>query len=126
MVYMIDPNIDRDKLSDELLIQEFKNPSVYKVRHLYDVMAKRSSDNEEIKQLLFKLILSEDARKEKEMGFIMHAWLPAISILKEGKDEVKQELPNILRQWTTKEKELFLNYVKGDQEYYCLLYDIVS
>jgi hypothetical protein len=39
-------------------------------------------------------------------------------------DDLKQELKKVLRQWSDEEKKMFLGYIKSDQEYYCLLYDI--
>jgi hypothetical protein len=121
---LLDPNISVNEISDEALISEFHKPTKYTKRSLYGVMANRASNNDKIKNLLFELIISEEARYETEMGFIMHAWLPAIFILQESNDAVKLELKHLLKNWTQEEKELFLFYIKRDQEYYCLLYDI--
>lgn len=121
---IINPDISKDELSDVQLISEYNNPVKYTIRSLYGVMAKRASANDDIKNILFGIILSEDARKESEMGIIMHAWLPAIFILQLSTDDLKQELKKVLRQWSDEEKKMFLGYIKSDQEYYCLLYDI--
>lgn len=121
---LIDPNITENEISNEELISEFHTPTKYTKRSLYGVMAHRASNNNLLKNLLFDVIISDEARQETEMGFIMHSWLPAICILKESNEEVKLELKNVLKNWTKEEKDLFLSYVKKDQEYFCLLYDI--
>lgn len=121
---IVDPNISSSDLTDEEIINEYNNPKKYSKRSLYGVMAKRAAENNIIKDILFDIIISDEARNKTEMGFIMHSWLPAIFILQEAKDSVKLELREILKTWTKDEKETFLFYIKKEPEYYCLLYDI--
>ncbi len=121
---LLDPNISISEISDEELISEFHKPTKYTKRSLYGLMANRASNNDKIKNILFEVIISDEARHETEMGFIMHAWLPAIFILQESNDAVKLELKQLLKNWTKDEKDAFLFYIKKEQEYYCLLYDI--
>ena len=123
---LIDPNTSHSEISDEVLISEFSNPMKYKKAHLYSIMANRANSNSSIKKLLFEFILDEKNRNAYFLGTIIHAWLPVLHLLEHGTDEMKLELREILRQWTMDEKKLFLNYIKKDQEYYCLLYDIVN
>jgi hypothetical protein len=121
---LVNPNITSDELSDEEILTEYYTPSKYAQRSLYGVMAKRATTNSRFKEILFEVIMSNKTRKEKEMGFIMHSWLPAIFILREGSDKLKIELKQVLKGWTHEEKKIFLSYIKSDQEYFCLLYDI--
>ncbi|MEM9546675.1 MAG: hypothetical protein AAGA77_11925 [Bacteroidota bacterium] len=123
---LIDPNTSIEEISNEVLKSEFLNPVRYKKRNLYALMARRAIEDIEIKSLLFELILSIDARNENEMGFIKHSWLPAIFLLQEANTEIKLELKAVLKQWTADEKEIFLNYIKSEQEYYYLLCDIID
>jgi ATP-dependent protease Clp ATPase subunit len=122
--FIVDPNISRDELSDEEILKEYYQQPKNVISNQYGVMARRANDNLTIREALFELITSDQARNNKAMGFIMQSWLPAIYILKESNDEVKLELKKVLKNWTQEEKELFLSYIKSDQEYYCLLYDI--
>ena len=122
---LLNPNISYEEISDELLIREFNNPQKYKKRHLYALMSKRANSNLIIRKCLFELILDEQARKEIEMGFITHAWLPALFILQNSNDDVRLEVKKILKRWPKNEIEIFLNYIKTDNEYYNLLKDIL-
>ena len=121
---LLDPNVPVNEFSDEELINEFLNPSKYKRRNLYGVMARRATNNVIIKNMLFGIVVSDEARKETEMGFILHSWLPAILILKESSNSVKLELKQLLKEWTKEEKGNFLSYIKKEQEYYSFLCDI--
>lgn len=123
---IVDPNTSHSEISDEVLISEFHNPVKYKKAHLYSIMANRADSNSTIKKLLIDFILNEKNRSEYFLGTIIHAWLPVLHILEHGTDKLKLELREVLMQWTKDEKELFVNYIKKDQEYYCLLYDIVD
>lgn len=124
-VNLLDPNLSHEEVSDDLLQREFENPIRYSKRSLYPLMAKRADNNLAIREMLFALILDEQARKQIEMGIVTHAWLPAIFILKHSNLHVKSELKNVLRKWSKEEKELFLIYIRKEKEYYDLLSDIV-
>lgn len=123
---LLDPNISIEEISDEFLIEEFNNPSVYKKRNLYALMSVRANYNFTIRRCLLELVLNEKARKEIEFGIIAHAWLPVLLILKHGNDELKFELKETLRSWTLEERELLVSYAKNDEEYSNFICDIVD
>ncbi|WP_421948335.1 hypothetical protein [Phaeodactylibacter xiamenensis] len=123
---LLDPNTKQSEISDQLLLQEFENPKRFAKMHLYALMARRANTNHAIKLKLFEQILNADARLETVVGSIKHSWIPAIYLLQEGTDNLRIELKGILKEWTLKEREHFLDYVKKDQEYYSLLFDIID
>jgi hypothetical protein len=57
-------------------------------------------------------------------GFISHAWLPVLFMLQNSSTEVKLQLKDILKQWSKDERDLLVNYIKREKEYYDLLKDI--
>ncbi len=122
---LLDPNIGTDVLSDEELMQEYHHPNRYKRMNLYAVMASRAHDHEAMKQALFHEILNEEALDEHIAGDIKRSWIPAILLLKHAQDPVKLELRSILRTWPEGEKVRFLEYIRSEAEYFCLLYDIL-
>lgn len=122
---LVDPNASNDDLSDELLIQEFNYPVNYQKKNLYGLMSKRANSNLLIRRLLFDIVKNEEARKEMMFGFISHAWLPVLFMLQNSSTEVKLQLKDVLKQWSKDERDLFVNYIKREKEYYDLLKDIV-
>lgn len=123
---MLDPKTDILEISNEELLREFNTSNKYTKMNLYALMSTRANINSEIKSKLFEQILNMDARREVVSGRIMHSWFPAIYILKHGNDNLKLDLKEVLKQWTKEEKRNFLDYIKSEQEYFCLLYDIVN
>ncbi len=123
---MLNPNISRDRLSDDNLILEFHTQKNYKKRLLYEILSVRCNENDEIKRLLLSIIEDEDARAEIEFGVIKHAWLPLIYLLQNGSIEVIADLKETLKKWNLKEKKDLLNYIKQDAVYYETLKDIIS
>ncbi|MBS9463282.1 hypothetical protein KIM67_12765 [Flagellimonas sp. 389] len=124
---MVEPNLSKEELSDEELIQEFNSPKKYSKARLYAIMAKRANDNSILKEYLFAVIKNEERRKEFVFGAIMHSWLPALHILQNSNLEIKNELKSVLAKvWNQEEKRLFVDYIKKEPEYYALLNDILT
>jgi len=125
MSNLLDPDTSIKEISDELLISEFLNPSKYKKLNLYALMAKRSSHNKEILDLLFSIIKDKKYREQSMMGRIMHSWLPAVFILEHSDENNWKGLKQVLFDyWNKEEKEEFLDYIKQDENYYNFLKDI--
>jgi hypothetical protein len=122
---VLNPNISREELSDDNLIFEYYNQKKYKKRQLYEILSVRCNENDEIKELLLNIIKDKDARVEIEFGFIKHAWLPLIYLLKNGSTRTINDLKEILKKWDFKEKQDLLDYIKQDAFYYETLKDII-
>lgn len=122
---MLDPNLNKDEIGDNEIIEEFNNPQKYGQARLYSIMAKRANENDQIKDYLFEVIKDKKKRNEFFAGAIIHAWLPALHILQNSNDSVKQELKSVISEnWDKEEKRLFLNYIEKEHDFYTLLKDI--
>lgn len=122
---MLDPNLSKTVISDEEIINEFKNPVKYKRAHLYSIMAMRANENPLVKTYLFEIIKDKEKREKLFVGSIIHAWLPVLHILQNGNNQIKKEMKLILGEtWSEEEKRLFLNYVKKHADFYSLVKDM--
>jgi len=122
---MLDPNLSKAEISDDFIIEEYKNPKKYTRANLYSIMAVRANHNKQIKVFLFEMIKDKKKRDEFFVGAIIHSWLPVLHILEHGKNDIKIQMKAVMSEnWSDEEKRLFLNYIKKDQEYYSLLNDI--
>lgn len=121
---MLDPNTPISILSDDRLLIEFNEELNYKKFNLYAIMAKRA-DNLYVRKTLFKIIMDNESRMGKIAGRIMHSWLPAIFILREGSIETKHELKKVLYNWDLTEKRNFLDYLSSDKNSYDFLESII-
>lgn len=101
--------------SDEELINAYNDPHRLGKWNLYDELACRANENDQVRSLLFEVISSHEAQEEVAMGFIKHSWLPSISILKFGNAESVEILLCRLQEWPSEELSLFKNYMKTDE-----------
>lgn len=113
---LVDPNISEEILSNEQLLKEYLNPKGIGKWNYYALLARRASTSQEILDLLLNVVISEKARSEQAMGFIMHAWLPAIFILKDGNENTISYLCEKLKYWTSDELAEFKSYLKSDPD----------
>lgn len=123
---ILDPNTPRSTFDDESLIREYYEELRFKKINLYPLMARRANSNGKLKEILFSIILDKEKRSERVVGRIMHSWLPAIFILKEGTTETKNQLKQILKKWEEREKIDFIDYVRSDNDSYQLIKTIVQ
>lgn len=116
MMNRLDPSTSEETLSNEQLLEEYRDPKGIGKWNYYALLARRASTNQEILDLLLEVIVSEKSRSEHAMGFIMHAWLPAIFILKDGNENTISSLCEKLKCWTSSELAEFKSYLKSDPE----------
>jgi hypothetical protein len=116
MIRLLDPNIPEEMLSNEQLLKEYLEPKGTGKWNYYALLARRASTSPEILDLLLDIIVSEKARSERAMGFVMHAWLPAIFILKDGNENTISYLCEKLKCWTSDELTEFKSYLKSDPD----------
>lgn len=113
---LVDPNISEEVLSNEQLLREYLDPKGMGKWNYYALLARRASKSQKILDILLDIIVSEKARSEQAMGFIVHAWLPAIFILKDGDEKTVSYLCEKLRCWTRDEIADFKFYLKSDPD----------
>ncbi len=113
---LVDPSISEEALSNEQLLNDYRNPKGIGKWNYYALLARRASTCQEILDLLLEIIVSEKARNEQAMGFVMHAWLPAIFILKDGNEKTISYLCEKLKSWTANELTEFKSYIKSDPD----------
>lgn len=111
---LVDPNTSEELLSNEELLKEYLDPKGVGKWNYYALLARRASISQEILDLLLDIVASEKARNEQAMGFIMHAWLPAIFILKDGDENTISQLCEKLKCWNSDELADFISYLKSD------------
>lgn len=114
MSHVLNPDTSKEEISNSELIKEYETPVKYYRWHLYDLMARRASDDELVLKILIAATSSEQFKSEKVIGFIKHSWLPLISVLNYGSDKVLENLCSHFSRWSDEEKELFTSYLKTD------------
>lgn len=123
---ILDPNTPKSTFDDESLIKEYYEELNFKRINLYSLMARRANSNSKLLEILFGIILDKEGRSERIVGRIAHSWLPAIFILKEGSEETKHKLKEILQEWEKHEKIDFIDYIKSDTDSYEFLSSILD
>jgi hypothetical protein len=111
---LVDPDTSEELLSNEQLLKEYLDPKGVGKWNYYSLLARRASTSQEVLDLLLNIVVSEKARNEQAMGFIMHAWLPAIFILKDGDENTVSYLCEKLKSWNSDELADFRSYLKSD------------
>lgn len=116
---IVSPDTPLEKLSNDELLAEFQEEKSYKKANLYALVARRANCDFRVKQLLLSLVLDYRLREELFLNTIIHAWVPILFMMEESAPHVKSEiLGSIANEWTIREKQEFLDYIKLSPEYF--------